>query len=93
VVFTIQRQRAGRKVGKRCRKPTRANRKKRHCKRFVRVGRFAKASTAGANTKGFSGRIGRKSLKPGRYRATLVATDAAGNHSRTKRLRFRVVRR
>jgi hypothetical protein len=43
--------------------------------------------------KKFSGKIGRRRLKPGRYRATLVATDAARNASKPKRLRFRVVRR
>jgi hypothetical protein len=32
-------------------------------------------------------------LKPGSYRLTLVATDAAGNASKPKRLTFKVVRR
>ena len=41
----------------------------------------------------FSGRIGRKALKPGRYRALITATDGAGNKSKTKQLKFRVVRR
>jgi hypothetical protein len=39
----------------------------------------------------FSGRIGRKALKPGRYRLTLRARDAAGNTGRARRLYFRVV--
>jgi CSLREA domain-containing protein len=60
--------------------------------RYVQARRFAKASKAGLNLKRFSGRIGRRALKPGRYRATLVATDAAGNRSNRKRLPFRVVR-
>jgi hypothetical protein len=47
----------------------------------------------GVNRVAFSGRIGRRKLKPGVYRATLVATDAAGNRSKPKRLTFRVVRR
>ena len=46
----------------------------------------------GTNTKRFSGRIGRRALAPGSYRATLVARDAAGNASKAKRLGFRVVR-
>jgi hypothetical protein len=41
----------------------------------------------------FSGKIGRKTLRPGRYRASLRARDAAGNRSAVKRLKFRVVRR
>jgi hypothetical protein len=60
-------------------------------KRFVQARRFAKVSKAGANTKKFSGRIGKRALKRGRYRATLIATDAAGNRSKAKRLTFRVV--
>jgi hypothetical protein len=41
----------------------------------------------------FSGRIGHKALKPGSYRLTIVATDAAGNKSKAKRIDFRVVKR
>ncbi len=82
VVFTIQH-----------RVKCKSRRNRRHCTRFVRSGRFAVASKAGANVHRFSGRIGHKRLKPGRYRALLVATDAAGNSSKVKRLGFRVVRR
>ena len=45
----------------------------------------------GANTLEFSGRIGRRALKRGRYRAVITATDAAGNRSAAKSVRFRVV--
>jgi hypothetical protein len=93
VVFTIERSTTGRRVGSKCRKQTRSNRKRRRCTLFVRAGRFAKQSTAGANRHPFSGRIGRKSLKPGKYRATLTATDAAGNRSTPRRLNFKVVKR
>jgi hypothetical protein len=41
---------------------------------------------------GFSGRIGRRALRPRRYRVTLTATDTAGNRSRPRRASFRVVR-
>jgi hypothetical protein len=61
-------------------------------RRHMKAKRFRVASAAGANRHRFSGRIRRKPLKPGRYRATLVARDAAGNASRPKRLRFTVVR-
>jgi hypothetical protein len=91
-VFTVERPAAGRKVGRTCRKPTRKNRKRHRCTRYRRVARFANASTAGPTVKRFSGRIGRASLKRGKYRVTLVATDAAGNRSKPKRLKFRVVR-
>jgi hypothetical protein len=39
----------------------------------------------------FSGRIKRKALAPGRYRATLRAVDAAGNRSRPRRTSFVIV--
>jgi len=41
----------------------------------------------------FSGRIGKRALKPGSYRASLTAKDPAGNASKVKRLGFRIVRR
>lgn len=93
VVFTIDRALAGRRVGRRCVKPTRRTRGRRRCTRHVRFGRFARAGTRGANTVRYSGRIGRRAMRPGRYRATLVATDAARNRSRVRRLGLRVVRR
>jgi alpha-tubulin suppressor-like RCC1 family protein len=93
VVFTVQRVLAGRKARSKCRKPSRANRGKRRCTRYSLFGRFAQQAAAGANTKTWSGKIGRKKLAPGRYRATLVATDAAANHSLPRRLLFKVVRR
>jgi hypothetical protein len=41
----------------------------------------------------FSGRLRRKALRPGRYRAVLVAVDSDKNRSRPRTLGFRVVRR
>jgi hypothetical protein len=92
VVFTIHRVLPGRRVGGRCVKQTARNRSKRACKRYVKPRRFAMSAPAGTNTKRFSGRIGRRTLALGSYRATLVARDAAGNASKAKRLSFRVVR-
>ena len=57
-------------------------------KRYVKAKRLSKASKAGANKK----KLVTRKLKPGRYRATLVATDAAGNRSKAKRLTFRIKR-
>jgi Tol biopolymer transport system component len=93
VVFTVERIGRGRKRGKRCVKATKANRKKRACTRYTRFGRFAQGGAAGSNTKAFAGKIGRKKMRPGKYRITLRATDAAGNKSRPKSLRVRVVKR
>jgi len=41
----------------------------------------------------FSGRIGKKKLKPGAYRVTLMASDAAKNHSVPRRFEIKVARR
>jgi hypothetical protein len=41
----------------------------------------------------FSGRVGSKKLKTGRYRAIVVAADASGNHSKPKALSFAVAKR
>ena len=62
-------------------------------RRYRRFGRFALSGVAGANRHAFTGRIGRKRLKPGRYRAVLVATDRGGLSSQPRRLKFKVVRR
>ncbi|MEX2108632.1 MAG: choice-of-anchor Q domain-containing protein [Solirubrobacterales bacterium] len=56
------------------------------------VGSFAIASVKGANSHRFSGRIGKKGLTPGKYRALLVATDAAGNRSTKAQVGFKIVR-
>jgi streptogramin lyase len=96
VSLRIDRRLKGRRVkkGKKrvCAKPTRKNRKKRKCTRFKRVGTLTRTSHAGQNKVKFTGRIGRKALKVGRYRLTITATDTAGNKSKAKRLSFRVVK-
>ena len=85
VVFTIQRTLKGRKRGKKCVKPTHANRKKKHCTRYKKAGSFTQAGHAGRNKK-------KRKLAPGTYRATLVATDPSGNRSKPKRITFKVAR-
>ncbi len=92
VKLTINRLRPGRRVGGRCVKPTRANGQRPACKRRVRVGRLRRVGRQGRNRTRFSGRIGRKALRPGRYEVTVVAT-AGGRSSAPRRAGFRVVRR
>jgi hypothetical protein len=93
VAVVIERALPGRKVGKRCRKSSPRLLKKRPCTRFVRAGKtLTRAAKSGSNRMAFSGRIGRKRLPNGAYRATFVATDAAGNRSRGASVRFVVVR-
>ncbi len=73
----------GRRVGRRCR--TRARRGRR-CTLARRVKRVALSARRGRSTV----RVGLRGVKPGRYRLALVATDAAGNRSRTATVRFTV---
>jgi hypothetical protein len=66
--------------------------RRRRCMTWKRVGAIRQTVTPGANQVVFTGRIAGRRLSPGRYRARLVITDAAGNVSRTEILIFRVVR-
>ncbi len=93
VTIALQRRAAGRRVGGKCRKPAPRLRKRPACVRFVARGRLVRAGrAAGHHSIRFSGRVGRRALRPARYRAVLVARNSAGA-SQPVRLRFRVVRR
>jgi len=61
-------------------------------RRWVKAGALRRTGVAGANRVAFSGRIGRRALRPGRYRLIVTATDAAGNRSNAKPLPLRVLR-
>jgi hypothetical protein len=58
--------------------------------RYRTVRTLKRSGAKGPNRIRFSRRIGKRSLRPGRYRAVIVATDAAGNRSTLRRTRFRV---
>jgi hypothetical protein len=91
--ITIERADTGRRKGKSCVKATSKNRKAKKCTLYVKVGALDRTGTPGANAVPFSGRIGKKALKPAAYRATLVAADAAGNKSKPKTIAFTVVKK
>ena len=93
VAFTIERMLPGRRVAQACQPRSQRNRKGRACTRLGPAGQFAVNAVAGPNATKFTGRIGRSTLAPGRYRVTLVATDAVGRRSPAKLLAFRVVLR
>jgi hypothetical protein len=93
VRVSFERVRPGRRSGKRCVAPTRRLAKARACVRYAKAGALTRTGQdAGARSVRFSGRRGAKALPPGSYRATLVATDAAGNRSTAVRLGFTIVR-
>jgi hypothetical protein len=91
VVFTIARNRPGRKVGGKCVRQRASNAGKPKCTRHQRSGRFTRRLPKGKSTVGFSGRLGGKSLEAGHYRLRLVATDALGNSSAPRDLAFTIV--
>ena len=63
-------------------------------RRLLRTATLVRARTrAGTNRIAYTGRIRRRVLRPGRYRATVRAVDAAGNRSAPRRVAFTVVRR
>jgi hypothetical protein len=93
VTFTVERAAAGRKVGRSCRKPTRANASRKRCVRYVALnGSFAHAGTTGANSFRFTGRLANRKLARASYRLVAVAADAAGNRSTARRAAFKIVR-
>jgi DNA-binding beta-propeller fold protein YncE len=92
VTVAIQRNTAGRRVGRSCRPDSRKLRRKRRCTRYVTAAILHRGAHTGANQVKFSGRIGRHALKPGRYRATFTATDATGT-SKPRSLSFTIVAR
>jgi hypothetical protein len=61
--------------------------------RTVRVTTLKRKANRGENTIRFSGRIGRRPLRPGRYRAVISATSADGRRAPATTLPFRIVRR
>ena len=62
-------------------------------RRGARVVKLKRPSRAGGNRVRFTGRVGRRTLRPGRYRATLTAVDATGARSQARAVTFRIVRR
>jgi hypothetical protein len=78
-LFRVQRKARGRKVGKRCVKPTKKNASKKPCSRYLPVGSFSHTdAAAGAIHFRFTGRLNNKKLRAGSYRLRAVPTNAAG---------------
>lgn len=92
VAFVIERELRG-KARKRCLRRLKGSRFAARCTVPRRVGAFSVTGKAGANRTRFAGTIRGKALRPGRYRATLVATSSSGRRSQPRSLRFRAVKR
>jgi hypothetical protein len=81
----------GRRAGGRCVAPARANRGKPRCVRTAGRGAVTAAGRAGANAVGFRGRVGRRTLAPGRYRMRVTAV-ADGKRSPARTIVFTIAR-
>jgi hypothetical protein len=91
VTITIARKASGYEKAGKCVRKRPHKRKVVRCTRYLTAGALNRHGHAGANQVRFSGRIGPKALKPGGYRATIVATNAAGG-SKPRTVAFKVVK-
>jgi hypothetical protein len=81
VSFQLAKKLPGRKVGGKCVAQTSKNKAKRRCARFKNAGAaFSGSGNSGANQVTLPNG---KKLRPGTYRLTMTAVDAAGNKSTT----------
>jgi PKD domain len=94
VRISLEERAVGRRVGRRCLPATRARRRRPRCIRFIARGSLTRRNRSeGAGQTPFTGRVGRRPLPLGRYRATFTATDPSRNRSAPRRVYFRVVLR
>jgi hypothetical protein len=94
VEIAFSRAGPGRRLKGRCRPASRKLRKRPRCTRYVSVGSLVRINmSAGAHSVGFAGKLRGRALKAGSYKATIRATDPAGNRSSATTTRFRIVRR
>lgn len=82
----------GRRSGSKCVKKTSKNRSAKPCTITKTTATARLTGTAGSNSKSFGGKIGSKTLKPGKYQLVITATDAAGNSSSSKPVKFTIVK-
>lgn len=87
--LTLEKSSSGKRVGKKCVRPSRKNRSKRGCTRWVALkGSQTSAVVAGTNKLTVTAT---KKLKPGKYRLKLVVTDNGGLASAPTYKTFTVV--
>ncbi|HWG08195.1 MAG TPA: hypothetical protein VN672_04215 [Solirubrobacteraceae bacterium] len=83
---------AGRRAGGSCKPASRKLRRKPRCALLRTVGALGRSAHEGSNEIPFTGRIGVRALRPGRYLALFTASNAAGTSPRQS-LRFTIVPR
>jgi hypothetical protein len=77
--FTVQAAKVGRRQGRACRKPSKRNRGGKRCTYYAGVGSFKHRDAAGAVRFRFTGRVGGRALKRGRYRLRAIPRNPAGS--------------
>jgi hypothetical protein len=93
VKIVLQRATTGRRAEGKCRAARRRLRNRPRCTRYLKAGTLLRLNLRpGARTVSFTGRVGRRALRLGAHRASISATDAAGNRSHARRLRFLIIR-
>jgi hypothetical protein len=93
VKFEVLMKGKGRKVGKRCVKQTKKNRKRKKCTLLtLKKPAFTRSAPAGRSKVKWSGRLGHRALKRGSYQIRATPTDAAGNAGNARTLSFKIVR-
>jgi hypothetical protein len=93
VRFTFTAQSVGRRVGRRCVRPTKSNSHKRRCTLTLAAGTLSLPAHQGNDKVRFQGRISStRKLKPGRYTVAITATNTAGQKSSTQTLSFTIVK-
>jgi PKD repeat protein len=92
VVVTIIKPKGGVKSGKSCKAPSKKHPVKHPQKCDLTLGTITRKNQAATADKlAFSGRIGRTALAKGKYKASLSATDTAGNRSKASTATFTIV--
>jgi hypothetical protein len=90
VTFQLEKKTLGRRVGKKCVRQTPSNKTKKRCSKFKKIGAsFNGPGKSGPNQVTLPNG---KKLKPGTYRLTLTARDAAGNTA-TQTTTFKVAKK
>ena len=88
-VVTIERSAPGVRQGKRCGKPKPGVEGKR-CTRFVKLGVVSPKTASEDLTIRVPAKLAKRLAKGGRFRATALATDLAGNRSKPKAITLRI---
>lgn len=94
VSFYVQKSTDGRMVGSSCKKRTTKNRAAKKCSRWLRASKTfrVRGKPGKSNSFKFSGKIGKKKLRKGKYRFFAVATDSSSNRGPAKTASFRIRR-